>query len=83
MPNNFCGTPKCFRGAKTKIRVAKKINPGGVENVSKHRIYFPGTNKKNSAYKKKIRAQKMFPRKKDISTDKYLRSWNTSPLGQA
>jgi hypothetical protein len=53
MPNNFCGTPKCFRGAKTKIRVVKKINPGGVENVFKHRIYFWGQIKKNSAYKKK------------------------------
>jgi hypothetical protein len=31
MPNNFCGRPKCFRGAKTKIRVVKKINPGGLK----------------------------------------------------
>jgi hypothetical protein len=77
MPNNFCGTPKCFRGAKTKIQTVKK-NPGWVENVFVHKIYFrgqikmfPHTNKNVSAYKKKI------PRKKKKTVGKYLRSRNT------
>jgi hypothetical protein len=65
MPNNFCGTPKCFWGAKTKIRVVKKINPGGgVENVSKHRIYFRGQIKKIPHTKKKSVHKKCFHAKR-------------------
>jgi hypothetical protein len=46
----------------------KKINPGEVENVSMHRIYFRGQikkiphTKKKTAHKKCFRAKKIFLR---------------------
>jgi hypothetical protein len=52
-----------FSGSKNKNPGGEKNKSGGVENVSKHRIYFRGQIKK-------FRIQKKNPRTKNVSAQK-------------